>query len=177
MRASASLAHAQGAHESVLELLARLHEFLIQHEKDSISLAEAAADVQLARGRCKGRRVNRAILQRCLRMMRRDGRREIVAAAALTLSASLRPRKRLRVKSHPEDVEHRKRHPRSAPAGEKKRALRHALSRPCVSATHRKAARACRRPPCGSSVCRRLSVANMVVGVKVSLQGLLQVMP
>ena len=137
MRASASLAHAQGAHESALELLARFHEFLIQHEKDSISLAETAASVQAARGRCKGRRVNRAILQRCLRMMRRDGRREIVAAAALTLSASLRPRKRLRVKSHPEDVEHRKRHPRPVPAGKKPCAMHYApVSVPRIEKRH-----------------------------------------
>ena len=110
MRASAAQASAQGDDEGALELLTSLHRFSLQHEKDTISLAETSASVQTARGHCKGRTANRDVLRRCLHKMRRDGRREIVAAAAQSLAAHLRPRKRLRAKSHPEDVAHRKRH-------------------------------------------------------------------
>ena len=95
-RVGAAHASAQGDDESALELLTSLHRFSLQHEKDSISLAETAASVQTARWHCKGRTANRDVLRRCLHKMRRDGRPEIVAAAARSLAAHLRPRKRLR---------------------------------------------------------------------------------
>ena len=58
MRASAAQASAQGDDEGALELLTSLHRFSLQHEKDSISLAETSASVQTARGHCKGRTAN-----------------------------------------------------------------------------------------------------------------------
>ena len=109
MRASAAQAHLRGDDERAHDLLSSLHKVNLRHETDSVGRAETAAGVQVARGRCMGRTVNRDILRRCLRIMRRDGKPELVVAAALSLASTLRPRARLRVKSRPETVTHRKR--------------------------------------------------------------------
>ena len=109
MRAAAAHAHLQGDDERAVDLLSSLHQVNLRHETDSVGRAETAAGVQVARGRCMGRTVNRDILRRCLRIMRRDGRPDLVAAAARSLASTLRPQARLRVKSRPETVTHRKR--------------------------------------------------------------------
>ena len=106
-RARASLVGAQGQHIEAWAFLLRRHKLALRVSKDEVLHAETLAEVHVARALCPGKMVAPEAMQRLLRIMRRTGRAEVVYAAARCLASRVRPKRRLCVKCHPEDVAHR----------------------------------------------------------------------
>jgi tetratricopeptide (TPR) repeat protein len=106
-RAKANLVSAQGHHIEAWAFLLRRHKLAIQASKDAVLHAESIAEAHVARALCPGKKVAPEAMRRLLRVIRRTGKAEVVRDAACLLASSTRPKRRLRVKCHPEHVVHR----------------------------------------------------------------------
>jgi tetratricopeptide (TPR) repeat protein len=106
-QASAILANAQGLYILAWRLLLGRHTIAVEISRDVVLHAEALAEVHVARALCPGKKVPLEDMRRLLRIIRRTGNAEVVRGAARLLVSRVKPKRRLRVKCHPEHVAHR----------------------------------------------------------------------
>jgi hypothetical protein len=106
-RAEANLLSAQGKYIEAWALLLRRHKLALRASKDVVLHAEALAEVRVARAQCPGKKVAPSVLRRLLKIIRRTGNADVVRDTARCLASCVKPKRRLRVKCHPERVVHR----------------------------------------------------------------------
>jgi tetratricopeptide (TPR) repeat protein len=104
---AAILASAQGLYTEAWSFLLGRHNIAMEISRDVVLRAETLAEANVARARCPGKKVSPEAMCRLLRILRRTGKAQVVSEAARCLAPHVRPKRRLRVKCHPERVARR----------------------------------------------------------------------